>query len=168
MARVAIPIADGFEDNEFRIPYQRLIDAGDEVTVLGREPGVRCQGEKGEISIEVEARPASVNPEDFDALVIPGGHAPDALRLDPDMVSFVRGFSATGRTIAAICHGPQLLIDAEVIAGKTLTSWPSIRKDLENAGATWIDEAVVEDGNLITSRKPADLDAFTTALLYRL
>lgn len=168
MSSVAITVATGFEDSEFKVPYQRLVDAGDEVTVIGLEADQRCEGEKGSVEVTVNTRPEHVHPEDFDALVIPGGRSPAALREDPQIVRFVREFSRTGRTIAAICHGPQLLVDAEVVAGKTITSTPSIRAELEDAGATWIDQEVVEDGNLITSRRPDDLDAFTTALLYRL
>src|SRR5689334_24281649 len=101
-------------------------------------------------------------------LLIPGGHSPDHLRMDESVVRFVRRFWETGKPVAAICHGPQLLIDADVVRGVTLTSWPSVRKDLENAGARWVDQPVVEDGRLITSRKPADLDAFCAAVLGRL
>ena len=106
-------------------------------------------------------------PEDFDAVVIPGGHGPDKLRLDEAMVEFTRRFHASGKPLAAICHGPQLLIEAEVVKGRTMTSWPSVRKDLINAGAQWVDQAVVEDDNLITSRTPADLAAFCEAVLKR-
>jgi len=100
--------------------------------------------------------------------VIPGGYSADHLRLDAGVVAFVADFNATGKPVAAICHGPQLLIEAEVVEGHTLTSWPSIRKDLINAGAKWVDREAVVDGNLITSRKPADLDAFCDEILSRL
>jgi len=96
------------------------------------------------------------------------GHSPDHLRLDRDVVAFVCAFCASGKLVAAVCHGPQLLIEADAVSGRTLTSWPSVRKDLRNAGARWIDREVVEDGNLITSRKPEDLEAFSDAILRRL
>ena len=101
----------------------------------------------------------------WDALVIPGGHSPDTLRMDEDLVGFIRRFGESGRPIAAICHGPQLLIEADLVRGRTVTSWPSIRKDLENAGARWVDREVVVDGNLVTSRKPDDLPAFEEMLI---
>jgi len=96
---------------------------------------------------------------------IPGGHSPDRLRMDEELVDFVRRFGESGRPIAAICHGPQLLIEADLVRGRTLTSWPSIRKDLENAGASWVDREVVEDGELISSRQPQDAEAFSRAIL---
>ena len=96
------------------------------------------------------------------------GHSPDHLRLDRDVVAFVCAFCASGKLVAAVCHGPQLLIEADAVSGRTLTSWPSVREDLRNAGARWIDREVVEDGNLITSRKPEDLEAFSDAILRRL
>lgn len=109
-----------------------------------------------------------LEPEGFDALVIPGGFGPDRLRTDEAVVRFVKTFGALDRPIAAICHGPQLLIEAGLVRGRTLTSWPSVRTDLLNAGAQWVDQEVVEDGTLITSRKPDDLDAFCEVLLKRL
>jgi len=105
------------------------------------------------------------DPDEFDALLIPGGYSPDHLRMDRDVVAFVLDFSATGKPIAAVCHGPQLLIEADLVRGKQVTSWPSVRRDLENAGAVWVDREVVIDDPLITSRKPDDLGAFSDALL---
>jgi protease I len=106
------------------------------------------------------------DPSDYDALVLPGGVAnPDFLRTDPDAVRFVRGFFAAGKPVAAICHGPWTLIEAGVVAGRTLTSWPSLRTDLTNAGATWVDERVFVDNGLVTSRKPDDLPAFCDKML---
>ncbi len=168
MAKVAIPVGEGFEDSELSEPLARLKDAGHEVVILGLERDERLWGKRGETMATIERIPADVEPEQFDALVIPGGSSPDHLRTDQAMVSFVRRFAESGRPVAAICHGPQLLIEAEVVEGRELTSWPSIRKDLENAGAKWVDREVVEDGNLITSRRPDDLDAFCDALLARL
>lgn len=168
MARIAMPVAEGFEDSECAVPYQRLREAGHEVIVLGPKLGEVVQGKRGRTQAAVQATPAELEVDEIDALVIPGGHAPDRLRTDPELVDWVRRFFLTGRPIAAICHGPQLLIEAEVVDSRALTSWPSIRKDLENAGARWIDQDLVEDANLITSRKPEDLDVFCKAILERL
>lgn len=168
MARIAVPLASGFEDSEFTVPYDRLNRAGHEIVVFGGEAGTTVEGKRGESRTTVQAKASQLQPEDFDVLVIPGGYSPDHLRLDADVVSFVRRFWNTGKLVAAVCHGPQLLIEADVVRGKTLTSWPSVRKDLENAGAHWVDREVVEDGNLITSRKPQDLEAFCSSIDRRL
>jgi protease I len=168
MAKIAIPLAGGFEDSEFSVPYQRLQEAGHEITVFGIQAGLAVTGKRGMESHRVEAAAGSLAPEEFDALVIPGGHSPDTLRTDADVVAFTRAFFETGKLVAAICHGPQLLIEAGCVKGRKLTSWPSVRTDLRNAGAEWVDESVVTDGNLITSRKPDDLPAFCEAILERL
>jgi len=168
MARIAIPIGEDFEDSEFQEPYDRLLKAGHSVVVIGLEPGATVRGKKGTATATIEQTAADLDPADFDALVIPGGYSPDHLRTDEDVVDFVRRFFESGKPVAAICHGPQLLIEADVVEGRELTSWPSIRTDLQNAGATWIDEEVVEDDNLITSRSPEDLDPFCEAILDRL
>jgi len=109
-----------------------------------------------------------VSANEFDALVIPGGYSPDKLRMSRPMVAFTRAFFDQGKLVAAVCHGPWMLVEADVAEGRTVTSWPSIRTDLINAGARWVDREVVEDGNLITSRKPDDLPAFSQAILRRL
>lgn len=164
MARIALPLADDFEDSEYSIPYGRLREAGHDVTVIGHQ-GEIVEGKRGEATVPVDASAADLDAKTFDMLLIPGGWSPDRLRMDADVVRFVRDFVATGRPVAAVCHGPQLLIEADAVRGRTLTSWPSVRRDLENAGATWVDREVVEDGNLITSRKPEDLEAFSDAVL---
>lgn len=168
MARIAMPLAEGFEDSEFTVPFDRFRNLGHEVVITGTKAGQVIVGKKGQASARVDRAASDLLPDEFDALVIPGGYSPDHLRTDPDVVRFVRDFMESGKTVAAICHGPQLLIEAEVVEGRKLTSWPSVRKDLENAGAHWLDCEVVCDGNLITSRKPADLDAFSLAVLRRL
>jgi protease I len=165
MAKVAMLLGPEFEDSEFRVPYDRLKQANHEVTVIGTAEGETMHGKRGRESARIDAAATNQNPRDFDALVIPGGHSPDHLRIDRDAVSFVREFANSGKPVAAICHGPQLLIEAGLVAGKTVTSWPSVRKDLENAGANWVDREVVQDGTFITSRKPEDLPAFSNALL---
>lgn len=164
MAAVAFLIADGFEDSEFDVPYERLRSAGHDVTIVGAEAGKTAQGKRGSV-VEVEMALSDVDPAGFDAVVVPGGYSPDRLRLQPDAVDLVRDLAGDGRLVAAICHGPSLLVDADILKGRTVTSWPSIRRDLENAGASWVDRSVVEDGNLVTSRKPGDLDDFSAAIL---
>ncbi|MFO1431810.1 MAG: type 1 glutamine amidotransferase domain-containing protein [Candidatus Competibacteraceae bacterium] len=168
MAKIAVLLAADFEDSEFTIPYERLKKAGHQVTVVGRKAEETVKGKQQEATVTIETTAQGLDPAKFDAVVIPGGYSPDKLRLDPDIVGFVRQFAHSGKLIGAVCHGPQLLIEADAVAGRTLTSWPSVRKDLENAGAHWVDREVVEDGNLVTSRQPADLDAFSKALVDRL
>lgn len=168
MARVAIPVGEDFEDSEFTVSCDRLREAGHSVTVFGTKAGEIIAGKRKQATARIEKSAGDIDASDFDALVIPGGHSPDELRMDKDVVSFVKSFGESGKTIAAVCHGPQLLIEAELVDGRTVTSWPSVRKDLENAGAKWKDREVVEDGNLITSRKPEDMDAFCAAILRRL
>jgi protease I len=163
-----MPIAQDFEDSEFAVPFDRLKNAGHAVTVFGSKAGEIVVGKRGQARATIDRVAADLNPSDFDALVIPGGYAPDHLRLDEDVVAFVRRFHESGKPVAAICHGPQLLIEAGVVEGRQLTSWPSVRTDLRNAGADWVDREVVVDDNLITSRKPADLEAFCDAILARL
>ncbi|HWC11676.1 MAG TPA: type 1 glutamine amidotransferase domain-containing protein [Acidimicrobiales bacterium] len=168
MAKVAFVLADMFEDSEFRVPYDRIRDAGHDVTVVGQEAGKELEGKQGDEKVTAEATPDSVSASDFDALVIPGGYSPDKLRTHGGLVKFVRAFFDADKPVAAICHAGSLLVEADAVRGRTVTSWPSVRTDMENAGASWVDEEVVEDGNLITSRKPDDLDAFTGAILDRL
>ena len=167
MSRVAMLVGEDYEDSEFQVPYDKLREAGHEVVVLGMQHGT-AHGKHRRSEIGIRQTAAEVRPEEFDAVVIPGGYGPDKLRMDESMVKFTRQFHDSGKPLAAICHGPQLLIEADVARGHTLTSWPSVRTDLINAGADWVDEEVVQDGNLITSRKPADLDAFCSALMARL
>lgn len=161
-------VGPDFEDSEYAVPRKRLEEAGHEVTVLGREGDSSITGKRGDEKAKVDEAANGQDPRTFDALVIPGGYGPDALRIDDDVVAFVKRFCETGRPVAAVCHGPQLLIEAEAVRGRRMTSWPSVRTDLTNAGAIWVDQEVVEDGQLITSRKPDDLEAFSDALLRRL
>lgn len=168
MAKVAFVLGDDFEDSEFKVPYDRLREAGHEVTVIGKEAGQEVKGKRGKETFTIERSASEVDPGEFDAVVVPGGYAPDKLRTDEAVVAFVReGFQAR-KPVAAICHAGSLLIEADVVDGMTLTSWPSIRTDLENAGATWEDREVVEHDNLITSRNPDDLDVFCDTILKRL
>lgn len=168
MAAIAFLVADDYEDSEFRIPYRRLGEAGHDIVVAGTEAGTALRGKRGEDTVETDVATADLDHTEFGALVIPGGYAPDKLRTDEHAVRFTRAMATSGKTVAAICHAGWMLAEADVIDGLTVTSWPSIRTDLENAGATWVDRPVVEESNLITSRNPDDLDAFCEAILHRL
>jgi protease I len=164
MTRIAFVVGDDFEDSEFRIPYDGLKAAGHQIDIVGIEAGKTMSGKKGKEKVRIDKAVAEVDARNYDALVIPGGFSPDHLRTNAKMVAFVEQMAKGGKLVAAICHGPQLLIEADAVQGKTLTSWPSVKKDLVNAGARWVDQEVVIDGRLITSRKPDDLAAFTRAI----
>jgi protease I len=161
-------VASDFEDSEFRVPYDQVLQAGHEAVIVGVEAGKQLKGKKGKEILTAERAAKEVSANEFDALVIPGGYSPDRLRMSPEMVELVRDFFEAGKPIATICHGGWMLAEADILDGRTVTSWPSIRTDLINAGANWVDQEVVEDGNLITSRKPDDLNAFSAALLRQL
>ena len=164
MARIAFVVGEDFEDSEFRIPYDKLREAGHQIEVLGAKGGEKMTGKKGKEEVEIEAACKDKDPASYDALVIPGGYSPDHLRMNREVVSFVQKMVHADKLIAAVCHGPQLLIEADAVEDKKLTSWPSVRTDLLNAGAKWVDKEVVVDGKLITSRKPDDLPAFVAAI----
>ena len=168
MAKVAFVLGPMFEDSEFEVPYDKLSTAGHEVTVVGTEKGDEVEGKQGKVRFTIDATPDMVSAGEFDALVIPGGYSPDKLRTNEEIVAFVRELGRAEKPVAAICHAGSLLIEADLVDGCRVTSWPSIKTDLINAGAEWVDEEVVEDGFLITSRKPDDLDAFCDAILKRL
>jgi protease I len=168
MAKIAVLVGPEYEDSELLVPVKRLTEAGHQVELLGTDAGRELVGKRGKSKVQVDAAVKDRRPEDYDAVLIPGGHSPDHLRIDKNMVEFVRRSADAGRPIAAVCHGPQLLIEADLVRGRRMTSWPSVRTDLRNAGAEVVDEEVVEDGPFITSRKPEDLDAFSQALLRRL
>lgn len=168
MSRIAFVLADDFEDSEFRTPYDTLEAAGHTIDVIGVKAGTKVKGKKGKEEVKIEKAVVEASAADYDALVIPGGYSPDHLRTEQPIVAFVQELARSGKLIAAICHGPQLLIEADTVKGRVVTSWPSVRRDLENAGASWVDEEVHVDGKLITSRKPADLPAFSRAILDQL
>lgn len=165
MAKIAFIMDDMFEDAEFRIPYERVTDAGHEPVIVGLEAGKQVEGKKGKEKVTIERAIGDVSADEFDALVIPGGYSPDKIRTSDGMVFLTRQIFEAGKPLAAVCHAPWMLAEADILRGKTVTSWPSIKTDLLNAGAKWVDEEVHEDGNLITSRKPGDLEAFSKALL---
>jgi protease I len=161
--RIAVLATDGFEQAELTEPVKALRAAGAQVRVVSPKAG-EIQGmnhhDKGD-KTKVDAEISRTSADEFDALVLPGGVAnPDELRTNKDAVAFVKDFVATAKPVAAICHGPWTLIEADAVRGRRLTSWPSLKTDLKNAGATWVDAEVVVDGNLVTSRKPDDLPAF--------
>jgi len=168
MANIAFVLGEDFEDSEFRKPYDGLLAKGHSIDIIGARAGVVVKGKKGTEKVKIEKSAASVDAGNYDALVIPGGYSPDHLRMDKAVVELTQTMLRAGKVIAAVCHGPQLLIEAEGVKGRVVTSWPSVRKDLENAGATWVDEEVHVDGKLITSRKPEDLSAFTSAIVKQL
>jgi protease I len=166
--RVAILSEDGFEEIELTSPKKALEDAGITVDIVSPHTGhIKGWKEKDwgkEVVVDKDLQTA--NAEDYDALVLPGGVMnPDKLRLNKEAVFFVSQFIRTGKTVAAICHGPQTLIETGMIEGKTMTSYPSLETDLRNAGVNWVDEEMVHYGQFITSRKPADLKAFNSELL---
>lgn len=166
--KVAILVEQHFEDSEFQIPYTALGKAGAEITVLGSRVNEKYAGKKGKASIEADGTTTEFRAADFDAVIIPGGQAPDIMRTNMKTVRFVQDAVEQGKLVAAVCHGPQLLIEGDLLKGKRATGFRAIRKDMQNAGANFVDEALVEDGQLITSRRPGDLPIFTTAILHRL
>jgi deglycase len=163
--RIACILDEGFEDSEFRIPVDRLRAAGHEVEVIGKKKGAAIEGKLEKEKVKVEREIGDADPDDYMALLIPGGYSPDHLRIDERFAEFVRRFDEEGKLIAAVCHGPQLLITADLVRGRTMTAWPTIQVDLKRAGAHVVDEEVTIDGNLITSRKPDDLEAFSRAII---
>lgn len=166
--RVAMLVADGFEESEMVQPRQALQKAGAKVDLISPEEAtVRSLiSREWANEFEVDVQLQDARPEDYDALVLPGGIInPDVLRITPGAIEFIRTFVADGKPIAAICHGLWTLINAQAVKGKKLTSWPSLEIDLKNAGALWVDQEVVTDGKLVSSRKPADIPAFNKAMI---
>ena len=162
--RIAVLAEEGFEDAELLEPLRAMKDAGARVLVVGSGSKRSYTGKKGS-TVTVDTTADRVGADDFDAIIVPGGYAPDKMRLHESMVELVRKAHNGGKVIAAVCHGPQLLISADVVRGRRVTSWPSVAVDLKNAGATWVDEPVVRDHNIITARKPADLPQFNKAVI---
>jgi protease I len=166
--RVAILAADGFEQSELQEPMMALEEAGATVSIVSPNPktiqGMRHADKGDEFEVDIPLEDAK--PAEFDALLLPGGLMnPDELRSTPAAVQFVRAFGKAGKLIAAICHGPWVLIEAGLVKGLRLTSWPAIQTDIRNAGGTWVDEEVVFDRGIITSRKPDDIPAFNAKVI---
>lgn len=149
-------------------PYEEIKKAGHEAVIVGTEKGVECKGKKGTVSYVTEVASKDVNASDFDAVVIPGGSAPEALRLDEDMVRFVKEAYEQSKVIAGICHGPQVMISADILKGHTVTCFAGIRDDVKNAGAEYVDQEVVVSDQIITSRTPKDEPAFIREILNKL
>lgn len=165
MSKIAFLVDQMFEDSEFRVPYDRLRAAGHQVEILGREARAQVEGYRRKERVTIEKPVAQARVDDYDALVIPGGYSPDHLRTHPEAVAFTRAMALANKPVAAVCHAPSLLIEADLVYGRHVASWPSIKTDLINAGARWVDREVAIDGNLITSRRPDDLPAFSDAIL---
>jgi protease I len=166
--RVAVLATDGVEQVELDRPWQALEEAGAEPDLVSLDSGSITAFDHIDKADpkKVDAVVSSADPDEYAALVLPGGVINgDFVRADADAVAFVRAFFDAGKPVAAICHAPWVLAEADVVRGRRMTSWPSLQTDLRNAGATWVDEEVVVDGNLVTSRKPDDLDAFTAAMV---
>ena len=162
--RIAMLVEDGFEDSELLGPVEQLRAAGVSVTVVGPFAGREYKGKRGAVVMS-DAAAGAVRAGQFDGLIVPGGYAPDKMRMRHAMVDLVRDLFAAGKPVGAICHGPQLLISADVLRGRTLTCWPSIAVDVRNAGGLYVDRPVAVDANLITSRKPDDVPMFAEAML---
>ena len=166
--KIAILATEGFEQSELEQPREALARAGAVAQIVSPEDGeitAWAEDDFGD-SFNVDVRLEDANPDDYDGLLLPGGVMnPDKLRMEPAAVAFVRAFFEAGKPVAAICHGPQILIDADVLRGRKLTSYPSIKRDLMNAGAEWVDEEVVVDQGLVTSRRPADIPRFNEKMI---
>ncbi|MGH9198081.1 MAG: type 1 glutamine amidotransferase domain-containing protein [Acidimicrobiia bacterium] len=163
--RVALLVEEEYEDRELCASLEALRAAGATVMLVGPTAGREFTGKRRESKVISDLSAGLVSINDFDALIIPGGHAPDKMRLRHAMVDLARDALRKGKVVAAICHGPQVLISADALRGRTLTCWPSIAIDVKNAGGLYVDKPVVQDGNLITSRKSDDVRAFSEAII---
>lgn len=168
MSHIAVIIDELFEDSEYTEPVNAFKEKGHQITHVGLEAGKTVKGKKKDTPVVIDKDLNSVSADDFDALLIPGGFSPDKLRAHENAVRFTKEFAEKGKPIFSICHGPQLLITADVIRGRKITGWTSIVQDIKNAGAEFIDAEVVEDGNIVSSRNPNDLPAFIRASLAKL
>jgi protease I len=162
---VAILVEEDFEDTELMEPVTAMKAAGAKVVRVGSGSKEKYHGKRDKTEVIPDTTADKISADEIDAVIVPGGYAPDKMRLHQSMIDLVRNTFIAGKIVAAICHGAQILISADIVRGKRLTSWPSVAVDLRNAGAEWVDEPVVKDGNLITSRKPADLPSFNRAII---
>lgn len=165
MKRIAVLLTDDFEDSEARSPIEALRAEGMEVVVVGPKAGQTYEGKKGEYSVDSDLSISEAKSQDFSALVIPGGGSPESLRIEDGAVELVKSFAEEKKPIAAICHGPQLLVSADALRGKTMTCVETIAIDMKNAGANYVDKPVVVDDNLVTSRTPKDLPDFNREMV---
>lgn len=164
MKKMLILLENGVEDSEFIYPYYRFQEAGYKMDIVAPKAKREYIGKRGGIFTS-EFSPSEVDLDLYDAIIVPGGQAPDKMRIHQEMVELIKDANAKGKVIAAICHGPQMLIEADIVKGKKVTSWPSVRTDLKNAGARVVNEASVVDGNIVTSRSPQDLPDFCRSVL---
>lgn len=158
--KIACVLGPKFEDSEFKDPFDSFKQAGHQVVIVGLEAGAQLEGDKGKVKATSEKSFKDVKPEEFDALFIPGGGSPDKLRAHDEAVTFVKAFMRSGKPVVAICHGPQLLLTADEYKNHRMTAWKTVQGDLKKAGATVVDQEVVTDHNLVTSRQPSDIPAF--------
>ncbi len=168
MGKIAVVIDELFEDAEYKEPAEAFIESGHKVIHVGLKKDKTVEGKKKEVSVDIDRSFDEVTVDDFDALLIPGGYSPDKLRAHDEAVTFVKDFFKTNKPVFSICHGPQLLISADVLNNRRITGWKSIVQDIKNAGAQFVDEEVVEDDNLVSSRSPRDLPAFIEASLTKI
>lgn len=168
MSRIAVIIENYFEDSEYSKPAEEFKKAGHELIHIGLKKGSEVIGKNHQSNVRIDMGIHEALPNEFDALFIPGGYSPDRLRGYPEAVRFVRQFVEDGKPVFAICHAPQILITANVLKGRKITGWKSIIQDIKNAGAQYLDQEVVEDDNLISSRSPEDIPAFTRRSLQKL
>ena len=163
--RIAILVEEGFEDSELIESIKAMKNTDIGVLIIGSGSRESYTGKRSRITVTADTTAGEANAETFDGVIIPGGYAPDKMRLHQPMIDLVRKAHDQDKIIAAICHGPQLLISAEIVRGRRVTSWPAIAVDLRNAGAEWVDAPIVQDGNIITARRPADLPRFNKAII---
>ncbi len=168
MSHIAVIIDQYFEDSEYIEPVKAFKDEGHDITHVGIQAGETVKGKKENTPVIIDKDFKNCSADDFDALLIPGGYSPDNLRAHEQAVRFTKKFVKSGKPVFSICHGPQLLITADVLHGRRITGWTSIIQDIKNAGAEFVDKEVVEDANIISSRNPNDLPAFISASLKKL
>jgi protease I len=168
MKKVAFLLASQFEDSEMQKPYEAIKESGHETVIIGLKKGEELTGKSKKVTYTADASIDEVKAEQFDAVVIPGGSSPENLRNNKQIQQFVKDMDRMGKPISVICHGPQILISAGLAKGKTMTCYPPLKDDLINAGANYVDQEVVVDGNYISSRMPADEPAFIRETLNKL
>ncbi len=168
MSKIAVIITNMFEDSEYSQPVNAFKKAGHKIIHVGLKEGEVVKGKKKGTLVKIDKAVTDVSVDDFDALLIPGGYSPDKLRANEEAVKFTKEFTESGKPIFSICHGPQLLITAQALKGRKITGWKSIIQDIKNAGAEFIDQEVVEDENLVSSRHPGDIPAFIRTSLKKL
>jgi len=168
MSKIAVILDEDFEDSEYQKPVDALAEAGHELILVGLNKDTEIMGKKEQSHAHIDQAVAEASVDDFDALLIPGGYSPDHLRADKNAVRFVKDFVESGKPVFAICHAPQLLITAQVLKGRKITGWKSIIQDIKNAGADFVDQEVVEDRNIISSRSPQDIPAFNNRIIKKL